>query len=253
MGSGFRDDRITVMLVHPWDASNHDAEWRAVLHEFDFGQLIAPGGPDRVLPVVVPTHFTFDGDHTVQLHLAKPNPVWRALAERPRALLTVVTDYVYVPAAVNSDAGAGEDPAFGVPTSCYAAVQAEVDVETVEDPAAKAAILATALSHFEPAGSLRAAPALDVPTDRRQIGGIRGLRLTITGVNAKFKRRQQDRGAPRRDRRCATGPQRPYGCDRRSTHPGQGGADGLVSRGPTSRGHRDRLTSRRRFGACEGQ
>src|ERR1035437_1372635 len=75
MGSGFRDDRITVMLVHPWDASNHDDEWRAVLHEFDFGQLIAPGGPDRVLPVVVPTHFTFDGDHTVQLHLAKPNPV----------------------------------------------------------------------------------------------------------------------------------------------------------------------------------
>jgi transcriptional regulator len=187
MGSGFRDDRITVMLVHPWDASNHDDEWRAVLHEFDFGQLIAPGGPDRVLPVVVPTHFTFDGDHTVQLHLAKPNPVWRALAERPRALLTVVTDYVYVPAAVNSDAGAGEDPAFGVPTSYYAAVQAEVDVETAEDPAAKAAMLATALSHFEPAGSLRAAPALDVPRDRRQIGGIRGLRLTITGVNAKFK------------------------------------------------------------------
>src|SRR5674476_238741 len=28
---------------------------------------------------------------------------------------------------------------------------------------------------------------LDVPRDRRQIGGIRGLRLTITGVNAKFK------------------------------------------------------------------
>ena len=49
------------MLVHPWDAPNHDDEWRAVLQESGFGQLIAPGGPDRELPVVVPTHFTFDG------------------------------------------------------------------------------------------------------------------------------------------------------------------------------------------------
>jgi transcriptional regulator len=173
------------MLVHPWDAPNHDDEWRAVLQDVDFGQLIAPGGPDRELPVVVPTHFTFDGGSTVELHLAKPNPVWRALAERPRALLTVVTDYVYVPAAVNADAG--EDPAFGVPTSYYAAVQAEVDVEVIDDPAAKAAILDRALSHFEPTGSPRVTPSIEVERDRRLIEDIRGLRLTITTVNAKFK------------------------------------------------------------------
>src|ERR1039458_5511951 len=131
------------MLVHPWDASNNDDEWRAVLLEFDFGQLIAPGRADRELPVVAPTHFTFDGESAVELHLAKANPVWNALAERPRALLTVVTDYVYVPAAVNADAG--DNTALAVPTSYYAAVQAEVDVEIVDDPAAKAAILARAL------------------------------------------------------------------------------------------------------------
>jgi len=173
------------MLVHPWDAPNHDDEWRAVLQEFDFGQLIAPGGPDRELPVVVPTHFTFDGDRTVELHLAKPNPVWLALAERPRAVLTVVTDYVYVPAAVN--ANEGDDPSLGVPTSYYAAVQAVVDVEIVDDPAAKAAILARALTHFEPEDSRRATPGLELPSDRRLMAGIRGLRLTITSVNAKFK------------------------------------------------------------------
>jgi transcriptional regulator len=173
------------MLVHPWDAPNNDDEWRAVLHEFDFGQLIAPGDADRELPVVVPTHFTFDGESTVELHLAKANPVWSALAEHPRALLTVVTDYVYVPAAVNADES--EDPALAVPTSYYAAVQAEVDVEIVDDPAAKAAILARALSHFEPADSPRATPSVNVESDRRHIEGIRGLRLTITGVNAKFK------------------------------------------------------------------
>ncbi len=173
------------MLVHPWDAPSHDDEWRAVLHEFDFGQLIAPGGPGRDLPVVVPTHFIFDGKHTLELHLARPNPVWRALAERPRALFTVVADHVYIPAAVN--ANSGDDPALGVPTSYYAAVQAEVDVEIIDDQAAKAAILARQLRHFEPEGSHRVTPGVDVESDLRLMPGIRGLRLTITGVNAKFK------------------------------------------------------------------
>ena len=173
------------MLVHPWDAPSHDDEWRAVLHEFDFGQLIAPGGPDRELPVVVPTHFIFDGENTIELHLARPNPVWAALAERPRALLTVVADYVYVPATVNADAG--DDPALGVPTSYYAAVQAEVDVEIVDDPVAKASILARQLRHFEREDSTRVTPSIDVESDVRQMPGIRGLQLTITGVNAKFK------------------------------------------------------------------
>jgi len=173
------------MLVHPWDAPSHDDEWRAVLHKFDFGQLIAPGGPVRDLPVVVPTHFIFDGEHTLELHLARPNPVWRALAERPRALFTVVADYVYVPAAVN--ANSGDDPALGVPTSYYAAVQAEVDVEIIDEPAAKAAILARQLRHFEPEGSNRVTPGVDIESDLRLMPGIRGLRLTITGVTAKFK------------------------------------------------------------------
>ena len=173
------------MLVHPWDAPVDDQEWRQVLCALDFGQLIAPGGPDRELPVVVPTHFLYDGERTVELHLARPNPVWAALEERPRALLTVVGDYVYVPAAVNADPGT--DAAFGVPTSYYASVQAEVDVEVVDDPVAKAAILQRQLAHFEPAGSgRRPVDALDGP-DRRLLPGIRGLRLTITDVRAKFK------------------------------------------------------------------
>jgi transcriptional regulator len=156
-----------------------------LLNECSFGQLIAPGGPERELPVVIPTHFTFDGERTVELHLAKPNPIWRALAECPRTLLTVVTDYVYVPAAVNTDAGT--DPALGVPTTYYAAVQAEVDVDIIDDPMAKAAILARALSHFEPAGSIRVTPSVDVASDRMLVVGIRGVRLTITSVIAKFK------------------------------------------------------------------
>lgn len=198
------------MLVHPWDAPNNDDEWRAVLHEFDFGQIIAPGGPDRDLPVVVPTHFIFDGEHTIELHLARPNPLWRALAERPRALLSVIADDIYIPAAVNADDG--EDPALGVPTSYYAAVQAEVDVEIVDDPAAKAAILARQLMHFEPVDSTRVTPSIDVESELRQTGDSWAAPEHHWRPRQVQVRWQQDPGAPCRDRRCTPDPPRPTGC-----------------------------------------
>ncbi|AHH95204.1 FMN-binding negative transcriptional regulator [Kutzneria albida] len=167
------------MLIHPWDAAQHDTEWRDWLSTHDFGQLIAPGA-GRDLPVVVPTHFRYDGERTVLLHLARPNPVWHALDEHPRALLAVTGDYTYVPAAWN--AAEDTDPAQGVPTSYYAAVHLECDVRVLDDPAVKAELLNAQLAHFEP-GSGRH----PVTPDERLLKGIRGIELTVTAVRAKFK------------------------------------------------------------------
>ena len=113
------------------------------------------------------------------LHLAKPNPVWDAIAERPRALLSVFGAYAYIPGHWNQDE-------YGVPTSYYAAVQLACDVATVDDPAELAAILERQLGHFQPEG--RHAPV--EPGDNRYgklLGSIRGIRLTVTDVRAKFK------------------------------------------------------------------
>ncbi|MEO5878024.1 MAG: FMN-binding negative transcriptional regulator [Streptosporangiaceae bacterium] len=188
------------MLVHPWDAAVEE-EWQDWLYDGrDFGQFIAPGR-DRDLPVVVPTHFLYDGDTTIRLHLARPNPVWVAVGERPRALLTVIGDYVYIPAAWNAeDDGTPEE---GVPTSYYGTVQLACDVRIIDDPAAKAEILNRQLVHFEPPESER----LPVAADDRLLSGIRGLELTVTGVVAKFKvggnrsPETRDRIADRLDRR----------------------------------------------------
>ncbi len=170
------------MLVHPWDSAEDD-EWRKWLADRDFGQLIA-GGRERDLPIVVPTHFVFDGESLVRLHLARPNPVWEALEEHPRALLTVVDDYTYVPSDWNADPGA--PPEQGVPTSYYATVQLACDVRIVDDPEAKAALLNRQLGHFEP-GSGRVPVSEEAEYDRRLLPGIRGIELTITDVRAKFK------------------------------------------------------------------
>jgi transcriptional regulator len=132
------------MLIHRHDEPLSDAEWRAFLAEHDFGELIAPG-VGRDLPIVVPTHFVYDGDKTVLLHLAKPNPVWEALAERPRAMLSVFGAYTYIPGHWNQDE-------YGVPTSYYAAVQLACDATVIDEPARIAAVLERQLAHFQPEG-----------------------------------------------------------------------------------------------------
>ena len=119
------------------------------------------------------------------LHLARPNPVWRALEADPHVVLALVADYVYVEAAWNADPGEG--PELGVPTSYYTAVQLRCTAEIVDDPVDKAAILAAQLTQFEPPGSVRLAPTPDRESDRRQLPGIRGVRLRIESVAAKLK------------------------------------------------------------------
>jgi transcriptional regulator len=166
------------VLIRRHDEPLSDEEWRAFLAEHDFGELIVPG-TGRDLPIVVPTHFIYDGDKTVLLHLAKPNPVWEALEERPRALLSVFGAYTYIPGHWNQDE-------YGVPTSYYAAVQLACDAEIVDEPAPLAAILERQLAHFQPEGKHAPVEPGDNPYGKL-LGSIRGIRLSVTDVRAKFK------------------------------------------------------------------
>lgn len=170
------------MLIHPWEAVTA-GQWRALLRANPFGQLIA-AGRDRDYPVVVPTHFSLDGDR-VLLHLARPNPVWEAIEESPYVVLSVIADWAYVEAAWNADPGT--DPDLGVPTSYYSAVQLRGTAAVVDDPTEKARLLARQLGDFEPADSTRATPSVDVESDRRLLPGIRGVLLTVHEVVAKQK------------------------------------------------------------------
>jgi transcriptional regulator len=171
------------MLIHPWDEATRE-EWQDVLAHADFGQLVTAGHVDGY-PVVVPTHFLYDGDATVLLHLARPNPVWRAIEADPHVVLALTSDYTYVEAGWNADPGT--DPDLGVPTSYYTGIQLLARAEVVDDPHEKAEILARQLAHFEPAGSTRRSPSTDLDSDRRLLPGIRGLRLHVESVRAKMK------------------------------------------------------------------
>jgi transcriptional regulator len=170
------------MLIKKHDAAISEDEWRGFLASRDFGELIA-SGRGRDVPIVVPTHFIYDGERTVRLHLAVPNPAFEALAENPLALVSVYGDYTYIPTQWN--ANAGSDVAYGVPTSYYAAVQAVVRTRVVDDPEELSAILRGQLAHFQPEGGHADVTAQSEYA--KQFPGIRGIVGTIEDVRAKFK------------------------------------------------------------------
>ncbi len=169
------------MLIHPWDAATRE-EWAAVLRQHDFGQLVVAGEP---WPYVVPSHFVHDGGDQIWLHLARPNPVWKALEQNRHVLFALVADYVYIEAGWNADGGL--PPERGVPTSYYTAVQFRCTAEIVDDETGKLELLRRQLSRLEPSDSARVPPSEQIESDRRLLPGIRGLRLTIEEVLAKMK------------------------------------------------------------------
>ncbi|WP_431677488.1 FMN-binding negative transcriptional regulator [Kitasatospora sp. KL5] len=165
------------MLIRPWDRGS-EAEWRAWLAEGrDFG-LLAANGPAGQGPVLVPTHFLLDADAgEILLHLAAPNPVWAALRADPHATLAVTDDYAYAP-------GYWRDEPH-TPTSLYASVHFDCTAEIVEDAAGKAEILTRQLARLQPEAPLGVTPG--AAPFGPLLGGLRGLRLTIREVRAKFK------------------------------------------------------------------
>ncbi|MDQ4126232.1 MAG: FMN-binding negative transcriptional regulator [Actinomycetota bacterium] len=170
------------MLIKRPDRALSDEEWRSFLRTHDFGQFIAPGA-GRALPVVVPTHFVYEGGDLALFHLARPNPVWKALEESPRGMLTVVGAYTYVTAELNT--GPEDEPGYGVPTSYYAAVQVSGRAEVVDDPEEMAELLNAQMRHFEPE---RDGHAVEPGNEYgKLLPGIRGVRFHFHDVRAKFK------------------------------------------------------------------
>ncbi|MBP2704313.1 FMN-binding negative transcriptional regulator [Microbispora sp. RL4-1S] len=166
------------MLIHPWDAASDD-EALAFVRANQFGHLVA-SGRDREVPVIVPTQFLVVDASTLLLHLARPNPVWRAIEENPAVVMSVAGDWAYVEGAWKVPPETGEDPRLGVPTTYYAAVQLVCHAEPVDDPAGKLEILRAQLADLDHG-------LADPAEHHRRLPGIRGLRLAVRELRGKFK------------------------------------------------------------------
>lgn len=174
------------MFIHPWDAALEPAEWRAWLAGTErFGVLAVNNLDPAQAPLVLPTHFTLAADgRELLLHLARPNPVWPHLEAATEVRLAVVGDYAYVPG--HWRAAPDRPETDGVPTSYYAAVQFRCRPTVVDDPVAKAELVAAQLADVQPEGR-HGVMAADEGPYARMLPGLRGVRLEVLGVDAKFK------------------------------------------------------------------
>lgn len=167
------------MYVAPHDRTLGEEEWRPFVHAQAFGHLIAPGaGSDY--PIVAPTQFVLEGDD-ILVHFARPNPVLDALRDNPRALMSVSGDWAFIPSdwKVTGD----EDPALGIPTTYYAAVQLKGHAVVIDDPAGIADVLRRQLRAFQPA-----TPIGDpLATHPGKLEAIRAVVISVEDVLAKFK------------------------------------------------------------------
>ena len=167
------------MYIAVCDRSFGDDEWRPFVAAQGFGHLVA-AGRERTVPVVVPTQFVLDGDD-VLLHLAAVNPLFDAVAEQPQVVLSVAGDWAFIPSSWK--AVGGEDPALGIPTTYYAAVQLIGAATVIAEPAGVAAVLRRQL------GALQPDEAVADPADvhRRRLTQIHAVRIAVETVRAKFK------------------------------------------------------------------
>jgi transcriptional regulator len=166
------------VLIHDHDRDDDPVRWRAFLADQGFGHVVA-GGRNRAVPVVVPTQFVAT-EREIVFHLMKANPIFDALAENPRALLSVAGDWAFIPGAWK--AIEAEDPTRGIPTTYYAAVQITGDCIVEIEPVEVAATLALQLGALDPTGVY-----VDPIEHGARLGMIHGIRLSIDEVRAKYK------------------------------------------------------------------
>jgi transcriptional regulator len=172
------------MLIHPWDAALDAAEWQEWLASTDrFGMLVVNNLDRAHAPLALPTHFTVAGEELL-FHLARPNPVWAHLEAAAEVRLAVMGDYAYIPTYWRAKAGGPDED--GVPTSYYTAVQFVCRPTVIDDPQGKVEILAAQLGDVQPEGGHAEVEADGEPYGR-MLPGIRGVRLGVLRVDAKFK------------------------------------------------------------------
>ena len=141
---------------------------------------------DEGLPFIthLPLHLETRPDGLVLLgHVAKPNPHWRYLQSRPKAVVSFLGPHAYMSPKVYLPDLAK------VPTWSYLAVHCTVQARLIEAPAAKDALLKKLIGDHEPdyADQWR---SLGEEFGHKMLAGIVAFELDIVDLQCKLKLNQ---------------------------------------------------------------
>lgn len=155
----------------------------ALMRAYPFASLIS--NDDDGLPYVthLPIHLLeSEGQATLLGHVAKPNPHWRYLKERPQAVVTFLGPHAYLSPQVYPDLAR-------VPTWNYLAVHCTVQAKILEESQAKDALLKQLIADHEPAYALQWR-GLDENYTGKMLSGIVAFELEIQKLQCKIKLNQ---------------------------------------------------------------
>ena len=181
------------MYLPPYFASRQPAHAARLMREHPFASLITTD--DEGLPFVthLPLHLQEQGadtgDFVLLGHVARPNPQWRHLQARPRAVVTFLGPHAYMSPSVYPDLAR-------VPTWNYLAVHATVNARLLDadDAAGKDALLKSLIGDHEPAYAAQWR-AMDPALAGKLLQGIAAFELTVTDWQCKLKLNQHRKEA----------------------------------------------------------
>jgi transcriptional regulator len=159
-----------------------------LMRDHAFATLISTDDDGNPFVTHLPLHAERAGDgFTIWGHCAKPNPHWRYLQARPKALAVFSGPHAYMSPQVYPDLAR-------VPTWNYLAVHCQVEARLIEDDAGKDSLLKKLIGDHEPA---YAKQWIDLGEDfqRKMLAGIVGFELRVTAWECKLKLNQHRKEA----------------------------------------------------------
>ncbi|MDB5896234.1 MAG: transcriptional regulator [Rhodoferax sp.] len=157
-----------------------------LITEHPFASLISTDEDGLPFVTHLPLHLAAEAPGSDGLlllgHVAKPNPHWRYLQARPRAVVTFLGPHAYLSPQVYPDLAR-------VPTWNYLAVHCTVEATLIETPDAKDALLKSLIGDHEPAYAAQWR-GLGEEFALKMLAGIVGFELRVTGLQCKLKLNQ---------------------------------------------------------------
>ncbi len=163
--------------------SKNNSDAIDLMRQHPFASLISMDEEGFPFVSHIPLHLEVrDAGLVLWGHVAKPNPHWRYLLERPQALVTFLGPHAYLSPRVYPDL-------TRVPTWNYLAVHCKVSARLVEDPVEKDTLLKKLIGEHEPAYAAQWR-SLGEDYQRKMLAGIVAFELTVSEVQCKMKLNQ---------------------------------------------------------------
>jgi transcriptional regulator len=171
------------MYLPPQFKSDDRTHALALMRGHPLASLISVDGEGWPFVTHLPLHVQERGEALVLLgHVAKPNPHWRFLQERPQAVVTFLGPHAYMSPAVYPDR-------MRVPTWNYLAVHCRVSATLLTAEEAKDRLLKQLIGDHEPAYAEQWR-SLGEEYQRKMLAGIVAFELEVTQLQCKLKLNQ---------------------------------------------------------------